>query len=305
MTLRHALVYGWCLLGCQSTPSAKPVERDLPPGVAARVGTSDIRSETVARIAVAQAVAPAAARERAVFDALTALEAQRVLSPSRTHAGERGAHARALLESLRRGAEAKGPPLEAEIDELLAERWLELDRPESVRVVHAVVLLPADGKKDAAQKLALELKRDLASIHDGAEFLKRAKAFPKNQLEVRAEGLPAFTREGRGWKTGVNGTEPAGSFDQTFARAAHALREPGTQSELVETRFGFHVILLEERIPEQRLSRDEARRILWPDVVTRRANRERVALVERLEQQSRIEVSRNFEALTAGLEPGP
>jgi peptidyl-prolyl cis-trans isomerase C len=293
------------LFACQTPPTAAPAAGELPSGIAARVGTTEIRIETVARIAAAQLVDPREARERAVFDALTALESRRVLSPPLVQAGERSTHARALLESLARGAEAKGPPDDAEIDELLKERWVDLDRPESVRVVHAVALLPADGKKEAARALALDLQRELEDIGDPAEFLKRAEGVPKGGLTVRAEGLPAITADGRGWRVGPNGSEAAGSFDPVFTRAAHALHTPGDLSNVVETRFGFHLILLVERLPEQRIPRDEARRLLVPDVVSRRAERERRALIERLQHQVAIEVSRNFDALTSGLEPGP
>jgi peptidyl-prolyl cis-trans isomerase C len=301
--VRHSLLLFLLVApGCQDDPPLAPASDDLPAGIAARVGSSQIRLETVARIAAAQAVSPGEARERAVFDALVALEAERRLAPSLLHAGERSAHARALLESLAREAEAKGPPLDTELDELLRERWVELDRPESVRVVHAVVLLPKDGSKDAARQLATALQRELSGIADSSEFLKRAEAFPKGELGVRAERLPAITPDGRGWQFGERGPEPFGNFDLAFTRAAHGLREPGAQSELVETRFGFHLILLEERLPEQRASRDDARRSLMPDVIARRADRDRRALVERLESEHRIEVSRNFEALTGGLE---
>jgi hypothetical protein len=305
MKPEQPVVFLLLLIACQTPPSAAPAAGDLPAGIAARVGPTEIRIETVARIAAAQAVDPRAARERAVFDALTALEGRRVLSPPLVHAGEKSAHTRALLESLARAAEAKGPPDDSELDELLKQRWVDLDRPESVRVVHAVVLLPTDGKKDAARALALELQRELEGVGDPAEFLKRAAAFPKGALSVRAERLPALTADGRGWQVGLNGSEAAGNFDSVFTRAAHALRTPGALSEPIETRFGFHLILLVERLPEQRIPRDEARRVLVPDVVSRRAERERRALVERLERQVGIEVSRNFDALTSNLEPGP
>jgi hypothetical protein len=293
------------LVACQPAEPVAPMVLDLPEGIAARVGSDQIRVETVSRIASAEQVEPRVARDRAVYDALFAEEGRARLDPATVRAGTRAVEARALLEQLAAQARAGGPPSDAELDVLLRERWLEFDRPEAVVVVHAVALTPAGGKTEAAEKVGKELKEKLAGITDPNEFLRVAQEIPNGEITIRAERVPAICADTRGFHLGIAGAQSAGNFDSEFTRAAHALKQPGDQSPLVHTGFGYHVILLEERLPERRVAREEARQQLFGDAVARRADREKRGLVERLQAAGRIEVSRNFDALTAGLGPPP
>ena len=295
------------LAACQRAEPAAPPElaQNLPEGIAARVGSQQIRVETVSRIAGAEQLGPRVARERAVYDALFAEAGRARLDPALVRAGTRAVEARALLEGLADEARAKGLPDDAELDVFLKERWLEFDRPEAVIVVHAVALTPSGANTEAAEKLGKELKTRLAGITDAEEFLRVAKELPQGEIAIRAERVPAICADTRGFQLSVGGARSAGNFDAEFTRAAHALKAPGEQSPLVHTGFGFHVLLLEERLPERRVPREEARKQLLEDAVARRADRAKRSLVERLEAQTRIEVSRNFEALTAELGPPP
>jgi hypothetical protein len=170
-------------------------------------------------------------------------------------------------------------------------------------VVHAVALTPAGGNTEAALKVGKELQEKLAGITNPDEFLRVAQAVPKGEVAIRAERVPAICADTRGFQLGIAGAQSAGNFDAEFTRAAHALAAPGDQSPLVHTGFGYHVILLQERLPERRVAREDARRQLLDDAVARRADQRKRGLVERLQAAGRIEVSRNFEALTAGLGP--
>src|SRR5262245_15348969 len=126
---------------CTSSRDAGPPPENapLPPGVAARVGGEDISVALVQRISAAQGVSPSEARRRAISDALFAAHAKQAFAGSGSvESAERSALARALLESLRREAESRGPASDAEIDAITNERWLELARPPLVRTTHAV-----------------------------------------------------------------------------------------------------------------------------------------------------------------------
>ena len=136
--LLFAASLGGSLLGCGS-PSTEPGHKALPPGTLAEVGPERIATATVERIAAAQGVAPRVALERALGDALFAREAESRLGPGMQKALVRAARARAVLQSFADRA-SEGPPTDDAIRSIVAERWTELDRPESVRVTHAVAL---------------------------------------------------------------------------------------------------------------------------------------------------------------------
>ena len=128
-----------CFAGCGSR-SKEAVDKSLPPGTLAEVGTERVSAATVERIVAAQAVDPRAALERAVGDALFAREAEAQLSPGTQRTLLRAARARAVLQGFADRA-SESPPTDEEIRSIVAERWTELDRPESVRVTHAVALI--------------------------------------------------------------------------------------------------------------------------------------------------------------------
>jgi len=288
---------------CSGRGAPPPHEQGkLPAGVAARVGDDDIALATVAHIAAAQGLVALEARERAVVDALFAASARAdaSLRPA-VSAAERGVLARAVLEQLRAEA-SKEPPTDAEVDALTRERWIELDRPVSVKTTHAVVRVQKPEQRAGALVVAKQLEQALAGVRDPTEFIARAQKLSTPELEVRAERLPLVTADGRSFHLaeGPGGRpEPLGQLDATFARAAHAIAEPGDQSPLVETTFGFHIILLERRLPEQRLGLAERRELLASAIWSKRAERSLAALKVRLRARTQVESSRDAETLTA------
>jgi hypothetical protein len=119
------------VLGCGARGAA-PSQASLAPGVAARVGSEEVRLATVGRIARAQSVSPAEARRRAISDALLAASVRAdPAQAERVSSAERSVLARAVLEGLRDDAARLGPASDAEVATVLAQRWPELDRPPS------------------------------------------------------------------------------------------------------------------------------------------------------------------------------
>jgi peptidyl-prolyl cis-trans isomerase C len=261
------------------------------------VGSELVSSRSVRRIAQAQGVPPQRALELAIFDALFAEAARSSSAAGTVPVIERAAVARGLLEQLGREATAAGPPTQAELGELAAARWLEIDRPDAVRTTHAIILNDQPARAVAARALAEKRAEAVRSAASSDEFVRLAKALPHEGFELKAEALSPVTADGRGFEKRETGFVGRGSFDKSFAAAANALTRPGEQSPVVESKFGFHVIRLEERIPGSIVPKDQLPALLAPDVMTQRADRARQALLDELRKGAAIEIDRAAEEL--------
>lgn len=292
------VVLGALACGAESAPVAVQ-KKSLAPGVAASVGTELVALGTVARIASARGVSASQARELAIRDALLSAAAR--ASPEHTAAivvAERSNLARALLESFARQAESAGPGTDTEVNELTAERWTEFDRPESVRTTHALVRVEKPEQDAEARALAAKLAASLSGITNAADFVARAQAFPAAPLGIVAERLGPVTPDGRMWEINARPGTKFPTLDAEYTKAATALQHPGDQSPLVKSSFGYHVILLEERIPAVRPSLEERHALLSTEIFSRRAKKLSDDALARLRQETPIEIARAADSLT-------
>ena len=311
MTARSVITAFVCLglaAGCgndEPEPGAPaPLAEDLPAGVAARVGEIDIPTASIQRVARAQGVSLTKARERLVRDALFAARAESALSASELASVERSALARALLEKLDREAREVGEPSAEELQRIVDARWLELDRPAAARTSHAVVVVREPEQKAAARKLAERIASAVEGIDNAESFRKQASEVPAGSLSVRVEQLPPVAGDGRIVPLREISGDP-GRLDPVFAAAANAIPEVGGQSPVIETRFGFHVILLEEKLPEKRMPLEERPNRLRDAVVAERARESQTRLLDALKAKTPIQFDRAAEALTARIRVAP
>jgi hypothetical protein len=282
-----------------SSPPPVAAAAHPDPDVAARVGGALVRKDQLARIASAQGIQPAAARDLAIHDALLAEEARaRGLDAQRgVQLVESATLARVLAFDIAAAAEARGPVTDAELDAVTARHWVELDRPESSRTVHAIVLLKKDAPPDArtsASQLAETIRGAVAKVTDVASssepqrdprspedpvvaaFRKAVTDVPKGDRDIRVEPLPPVAADGRVV------SEAGGHFDEAFARAAAKLERRGDVSPVIESSFGYHVILLLERVPAHTVPREERRAMVREEVMSTRARVEKDRLLGRL-----------------------
>jgi hypothetical protein len=280
----------------------------LPPSVAARVGAGDIALDAVARIAAAQHLPPAQALDAAVRDALWAAEARaRGLEQEPEVRREISlVLARRMLHTLKEEAENVGPVTDDELRAATERHWLDLDRPEGYRTVHAVVRLSADADeatRDKAKALADAIRTAVLSSREVAQrteppsasgtqqpppdpaaeaFISAAKGVPADGLEVVAQVLPAVTPAGRALTS-----EPQ-QMDLAFSRAAASLVARGDLSAPVTSPFGVHLIMLLERIPAQVVPVEERRGLVRDEVVTDRARAAQSRLLEAARREAEI-----------------
>ena len=299
----------WLVLACgcggESAP-VTPTSASLPVGSAARAGAELISAATVTRIAESQGVAPREAVALAVSDALFAEGAKAGLPAAATRSIERAATARSLLEQINRDAAAQGAPKPQELAEIVRERWLELDRPSGARTTHALIMKDMPERDAAAHALADKLAQELHGVTTSQDLIRRAKAFPNAGFEIRAEELPFVTPDARVFQQTPKGLRGSSqTFDPDYARAASAIEQPGQLSPVSKSAFGYHIILLEERMPGVTVAEPELSQRLAPEILARRAARARTELLDRLRQASGVQLERAFDALTAQVQAVP
>ncbi len=150
--------------GSAAAPSGKAetVHARLNDGTAALVGNSVVSVSLVAGVARSQHTDPRVALDRLIADALAA-EGARATGQDRDPSTARlleSIIARSTTEHIQSASRAAGPPTDAEVAELTASYWRDVDLPEQVKVIHAVVVHPKDRSQDpAARALAAQLGR--------------------------------------------------------------------------------------------------------------------------------------------------
>jgi len=146
-------------------------------------------------------------------------------------------------------------------------------RPEQVHARHILFRVP-EGADEATRKAARE-KAEAAQKRAaaGEDFAKLAEELSEGPSAARGGDLGFFSRE---------------QMVKPFADAAFAL-EPGTVSGVVETRFGYHVIKVEERRPAQKQPFAEAREGIRQYLEGQKVSEGVQKLLEGLRQQAKIE----------------
>ncbi len=278
---------------------------ELGAGVVARAGGLPIRSPTVAGIVEAQRVEPDRARDLAIRDALfaaAALEANLQREPEVAFSAST-VLARSLLHEIQHESESRGDVTDDELAKATARHWLDLDRPASFRVVHAVVRF--DEKADPARKkqagdLAEALRKAIlaarpdpsvppvmtdAGIADPlvASFRAAVTSFPSEGLDIVIEELPPIAADSRVV------TRDGGNMDEAFSRAAGGLGGRGEVSAPVVSPYGSHVIELLERVPAMVVPADERRRIVREEVIIARQRTSEKELLEKLRSSVQLD----------------
>jgi len=309
---RHTIgggLIGMLLAACSSpAPQATRSGGPLKPGIIARVGSEELSAEFVAAVAARQGLSPTQASEWVVLEALLAQAApSRFEGSGLVAVSQRSAHARALLDELKAAARRTGAPSEDELRKLRDERWMDFDRPVSVRTAHAVVIVKSPADDAAARAVAERIAAATQGALDPQKFWELANAVDAGSLDKRVEGLPLMTEDGRA--VYLDPADPRRQrpprFDLDFARAAHAIPAVGGQSGVVKSAFGYHVIMLAERVAPQRYELSSLRGKLAAEVYDQRSGQLLSELLARLERETPVERARNVEELTASVARAP
>lgn len=146
-------------------------------------------------------------------------------------------------------------------------------KPEQVRASH--ILIKVDPGADEAKKAEARTKIESlqAKLKNGEDFGALAKEYSEGPSGPKGGDLGFFGR---------------GQMVKPFEETAFSMK-PGQVSGMVETRFGYHLIMVTERTPESTLSYEEVKDRLEQYLKQQKAQEAIAAYVETLKGKAKIE----------------
>ena len=151
-------------------------------------------------------------------------------------------------------------PTEREIEDFYRLHQEDYKDPKKVRARHILFRIPQKAKTSDIQKIQKKGEKILGLVRNGKDFAELAKQYSQDTTAAKGGDLGYFSRS---------------DMVKPFADAAFSL-EKGETSDLVRTRFGLHIIKVEDIKEEsiqplaevrekvvQRVKEEGAREIAW------------------------------------------
>jgi peptidyl-prolyl cis-trans isomerase C len=163
---------------------------------------------------------------------------------------------------------------EAEIKKYYQENASEFAVPEKVRVRHIVMTAtnagPAAKTKEQALDRMKQISADLLSHN-----VELRNTDPEGAARLRliyfSDAARKYSEDGSASSGGDLGWRAKGEFDPTFEEAAFGMPK-GTMSGIVETKFGYHLIFVEDKRPEGTQPYDEVRPTIREFLLSQKAS---------------------------------
>jgi peptidyl-prolyl cis-trans isomerase C len=161
-----------------------------------------------------------------------------------------------------------------EVQGFYDENSEQFTEPEQVQASHILVMVEADAsqeEKDVARKTIDDL---LAQVQAGADFAELAKEHSDCPSKEQGGDLGFFAR---------------GQMVKPFEEAAFAMSE-GEISEIVETRFGYHIIKVTGKKPENKMLFEDVQEQIKQSLLEQKQNTEINAWVTDLRANAAVEI---------------
>jgi peptidyl-prolyl cis-trans isomerase C len=162
-----------------------------------------------------------------------------------------------------------------EVKRFYEENPEKFEMSEQVQARHIIIRVPQTATKEQREQAK-------KAIQDAADRVRKGEAFEEVAKDVSQDGSAA--------KGGDLGYFSRGEMVPAFDEAAFSLKK-GEVSEIVETRFGYHVIRVEDKRPAGKQPFEEAKPMIMA-FLKRKEGKERVKkYVESLKSNAEIEVT--------------
>jgi peptidyl-prolyl cis-trans isomerase C len=145
-------------------------------------------------------------------------------------------------------------------------------KPEQVKASHILVQVPADAGDDKQAEALAAIQSLKQRLDDGENFATLAQENSDCPSKAKGGDLGFFTRE---------------QMVPPFSEAAFAL-QPGQTSDVVKTRFGYHIIRVTERQAEQTMAFNEVKEAVGARLRQEQEGKKIDAYLEKIKEHADI-----------------
>jgi len=146
-------------------------------------------------------------------------------------------------------------------------------QPEQVQARHILIKVDLQADQTARAEARKKLENVQQKLHKGGDFAALAKEFSQCPSSADGGNLGSFKR---------------GQMVKPFEEAAFALK-PGEVSDIVETKFGYHLIEVTDKQPETTISYEDVKDRLKQYLRQEEIQKEVRLYVEKLKEKSEVE----------------
>ncbi|MBS3754737.1 MAG: peptidylprolyl isomerase [Desulfobacterales bacterium] len=162
---------------------------------------------------------------------------------------------------------------DADVQSYYKENKQEFEVPEKVHARHILIEAGPDASGKEKARAEEKIREVQEKLEAGAEFSELARQHSEGPSSEKGGDLGSFSR---------------GQMVENFDKAAFALA-PGEVSDIVETRFGYHLIKVEDKTPSSMESLDEVKASIREKLQREKVMQELEPYIESLKQKYPVE----------------
>jgi peptidyl-prolyl cis-trans isomerase C len=146
-------------------------------------------------------------------------------------------------------------------------------KPEQIKASHILIKVAPDATDMQKAQSRIEMAKVQQKVKDGQDFATLAKEYSQGPSAENGGDLGFFGR---------------GQMVKPFEDAAFALK-PGQVSEIVETRFGYHLIKVADKTPASTMAYADVKERLTQHLKSQKIDQGARAYIESLKKDAKIE----------------
>jgi len=168
---------------------------------------------------------------------------------------------------------------EEEIQKYYQEHKDRFREQERIRARQILILLPPNAGAEQEAEAKKKGEEVLARAKAGEDFAELAKQYSEGPAASRGGDLGYFSR---------------GRMVSEFEEIAFSLKNVGDTSDLVRTKFGYHIIQLTGRQPMQELALEDVRDRIVRQLESAKRREIRQSLATELRQQADVQIHQEY-----------